>query len=79
MIDPPILECPIWIDIESNVVYHPNTGCLAGIGMVLALVGWYIRLVFYVLWIWRECFFEEVSGNIYFLNCGKPFFPQKGG
>ncbi len=35
--------------VFSSVVYYPNTGCLAGIGMVPALAGWYIRLVFFVL------------------------------
>jgi hypothetical protein len=29
-----------------SVVYHPNTGHLAGIGKLPALAGWYIRLVF---------------------------------
>ncbi len=33
----------------ANIVYHPNTGHLAGIGMVPALVAWYIQLVFFVL------------------------------
>jgi hypothetical protein len=28
-----------------SVVYHPNTGHLAGIGKLPALAGWYIRLV----------------------------------
>jgi hypothetical protein len=34
---------------NSSVVYHSITNRLAGIGMVLALVGWYIQLVFFVL------------------------------
>ncbi len=34
---------------KTSVVYHPNTVHLISIGMVPALVGWYIRLVFFVL------------------------------
>jgi hypothetical protein len=37
------------ITLTASVVYHPNTGRLAGINMVPALVGWYIRLVIFVL------------------------------
>ncbi len=64
--------------ISTTVVYHPNTGHLAGIGMVLALAGWYIQLVFLYCRIWRELYFE-VSGDIKIKkNHGKPFLPQKG-
>jgi hypothetical protein len=65
--------------VISSVVYHPNTGRLAGIGMVLALVGWLSGWYFLYCRIWRELFFE-VSGYSFFeKNCGKPFFPQKRG
>jgi hypothetical protein len=32
-------------NVATSVVYHPNTGHLAGIGKLPALAGWYIRLV----------------------------------
>ncbi len=35
--------------VIPSVVYHPNTGRLAGIGMVPALAGWFIQMVFFVL------------------------------
>jgi hypothetical protein len=39
-----------------SLVYHPNTGHLAGIGKLLALAGWYVwlvllcKLLFAILW-----------------------------
>jgi hypothetical protein len=63
--------------VNSSVVYHPITSCLASISMVQALVGWCIRWVFFVLLDLAGTFFE-VSGNIFFYM-RETLFPLKGG
>ena len=51
----------------SSVAYHPNTGHLASIGMIPALVGCNIRYEFFVLYIWLELFFK-FCGNSFLKN-----------
>jgi hypothetical protein len=64
---------------QNSVVYHPNTSRLAGIGMVLALVGWYIWLVFFSTVRFGGNSFLNFLGTLFLKkSMGNPFSLKRG-
>ncbi len=55
------------------VVNHPNTGRLAGIGMVPALVGWYPVGIFCTIGFGGNSFLKFLGTLFFFKSAGNPF------
>ncbi len=64
------------IDTAESVVYHPNTGHLAGISVVPALIVWYPVGIFCTVGFGGNAFLKFL-GTLK-KNCGKPFSLKRG-
>ncbi len=67
-----------WCHI-SSVGYHTNTGCLAGIGELASLGGWYFSWYFCYCKLWRDVSFNDLAETPFLNNlAGTPLFLKRG-